>query len=227
MYKPLIGSAYFVSEEQLTPQFLGQQGVFLIAMTDEKDVLAQLPMKPVMGTVLLPNYESMIYLMDNKFDEFSRMYYAHLTYSQEANDLLTILTTSVLMLDSRIMIFISSDEMQLGFHRVLRDYVLNNYGILIGGPDSQFGYSNNFDIVNLSRMYCNDYIDMATLLIQYPTSVPVDESSVQKILYEHPDFYIRDGYTPQQAVTLYKENIKKAGNVYLERGLVKNVSDSF
>lgn len=165
-----------------------KHGFKVITVTeDNTDQLSYLAGPLIKATILLPPCDAMQLLMDGQYDAFSSVYLNYLSTNYECLGYQDILILSALK-GINMVLYIPKDELELGFYDVLYFYMLNYRGILIGNAMQNIPFSTSqtpaFDIYNLERLYCGDFITAGDYIIYYPSTEPINPQTVVDLAVE-------------------------------------------
>lgn len=219
-----LGTIYLVTDIDViaTNQIDPSRKQYIIALTEDNEFLRYFP-DAMQASILLPPYESLIYLTDGDMNNFRQIYLNYLSTSPEANMLMSIILKAVLFNGLNIIFYVPSDENELGFFPVIAEYMFNCYGIVIGNPITPFAYIPTFDSVICDKLYMDGIIDIEEYMLNYPIGVGFTQLNVINKLSSELKLQLDDdAQLSDYAKWLYdyKEEIRLC-NKFLKRGLIK------
>lgn len=218
----LTGSIYLVTDLDAAVA-ASQMGQRVIALTEQTDYTQYLP-DAIGGTILLPPYDAMMFLMDGMYQPFYDSYVYHLATSVEANAYFNILLRSV-MVGLNLVFYLPKEEYELNFVGVLAGYIQNCFGVILGDymTNTPFAYNPAYDTIVLNKLYLDNLIKVDEFMIQYPPAIEIVPDSCWKASIEIG----RAFDTIEECcvwINAYKERIKANNNVFLKVGMVKYAS---
>lgn len=223
MNKPILGNLYLVDDINVAMASKNMPGTFTISLTEEAGYIKYIP-EAMGGTILLPPYEAMIYLSDGDFNNFRDIYLQYLSLSPEIDLFLSVILRACLINDSRLIFYVPKEELSLGFFSVIAEYIANCFGIVIGTVQNAFYYNPVYDPIVMERIYVNELMNKEELMTYFPPKLQFTQPTVTKLV---ADMNLKIGkpnasiFDYAEWLYNYKERIKQAGDVYLERGLIK------
>lgn len=224
MITPVTGSIYLVMDVETASVSKQMPKTRIVSLTEEPEYMKFIP-DSIVGSVLLPPYESMIYLTEGDYNNFREVYSRYLMGSPEVDLYLSVIIRAVLVEGINIIIFIPKEEGELGFFQVLADYLFNCFGIVVGSNMNQFMYNPVYDGSNCERMYINGFMNMEELMINFPPAMQFSPLTIQKLVEEMGNqIPLPAGSDIMQYGSWlfnYKERIKQNNNVFLQRGLIR------
>lgn len=223
MVNPVIASIYLVTDIGTASAARQMPSTRIVSLTEEQEYMCMIP-DAVVATVLLPPYESMMFLSDGDYNTFKDVYMGYLTQSAEVNMFLAIIMRSVLIEGNNIVIFVPRDEMELGFFQVFAEYLTVAYGVVIGTDTSPFMYNPQYDGSNCEIMYMNNFMSYHELLVNFPQYVTFSPQVVSKLVTDMGGLIpLKDASIEEYSLWLYdyKERIKQNNNMFLQRGLIR------
>lgn len=134
----------------------------------------------IQSTCLLPPPEALIAEIDGKKQEFVEMYNLYLS-SDVVLDFISIIISSI-YIGYHLMIYApgSSDSI---WASVLIDYIMMNYGIMIGTPTIPWQYNNNFNNIISELLYALNILNASEFIYYYSPSPwkPLSPSIIFKL----------------------------------------------
>lgn len=163
------------------------------------------------GTILLPPYEAVAAKLDGNIEQFNNVYVSYLSQSEPLMFMSIVLRA--LYNGKNILLYITKDELQMGYMNTLAQYFRYNFGIIFGSEHNQYYFDHNYLPQALSIMYMNDLMTGYELLSSFPPNIDlrvVNVNMVSKLAIEISP-YIESGDMDSYAnyFNSYINNINK------------------
>lgn len=181
-----------------------------IIFLDEVDPGVVLSIRPVIGTILLPEYKGTCARLDNNINEYRNLYISHLL-GEECTSYIAVVLRA-LMSGINILMYITKDSYEMYFP-VLYEFIFNSYGLSIGTAQSQPMFNTNYMPQICNLLYTMDLMSFKEFMIIYPPTLALDDNVVRKMI-EEENPYTTDNQTfdwYKNYFYEYKEQTKKAG----------------
>lgn len=210
----LKGTIYATNNMQILQNALGSSSVIIVGEADDNFINS---INAVKGSVLMPPYQCVSALMDNRIEEYNRLYFQHLS-EPCCVELIAVIIRS-LYNGNNIMIYMNPDEYNMYFAQ-LSQYLLNTFGIMIGTESNNFGYNNNYDYALCTLLYQFNLFSPQEVLTLYPQGVQLTEPIIMKLITDiNPFIEGADFSSYSLYFNNYKEKIKMNNNIFLKPSL--------
>ena len=181
-----------------------------IIFLDEVDPGVIQTIRPVIGTILLPEYKGTCARLDNNMDQYRALYIEHLL-GEECTSYIAVILRA-LMNGVNILIYTTKDSYEMYFP-VLYEFILNSYGLSIGTAQTQPIFNTNFTPPICNLLYTLSLMSFKEFMLLYPATLVLDDNVVRKMI-EDENPYTTDNQTFDWYKTYfyeYKEQTKQAG----------------
>lgn len=161
----MIGTIYVVYDQNIIMNSINQAKIILVMDSPEYCGI-NIP-GAVGGSILMPPGDMLEVLIEGDQNKFEYLYMNYLSNGVPDKFISVVLTA---ILSGTNIIFFMDKESKI-YEDVLRSFMVNQYGILVGGPNIQFSINNNRFPYTLNKLYCEGYIDANMYLNLLPPNV--------------------------------------------------------
>lgn len=132
------------------------------------------------GAVLLPPYEASVAEINGDIAAFKQFYYAHL--ATNCMDFLAIIIRALFNGDN-ILIYLTADEMKMGYIKAFSEFMFNIFGIIIGTESNQCMFNPQYGDYILTVLLKYDLLNPAEFLVRLENVnvLDVDDSLIIKL----------------------------------------------
>lgn len=174
-----MGTLYIANDFELAQNVLYTGGKIIILDEGFEETS---PPGIIMASILLPPYQALGQLVDGDMETFANMYTEYL-FSPDPDSFISLIVTC-LFKGVNIIMYTPDGFGSLEFFPVLANYILNVYGITIGGPNNPFIFNPAFLSSVLNVIYKYGLITTPEFISLWPQNVPISEEIVQKMMQE-------------------------------------------
>lgn len=194
-----------------------RQGWRVICLSEDKQHQAVMP-DLMMGSVLLPPYESMDALLDGNKDLFALMYSDYLFNNLDVRTMQSIILAA-LYRGVNIVIFIPPQEYEMGFINVFLQCYTSATGVYVGfHGQSPAVLDYNYNNSNMIRLYMEGLFPYSELLLYYEG--PINDPTVCIRVCADIGFITEKELEAIQYVNSFKSRVEESGK-FLPKGLIR------
>lgn len=209
----LKGNLYITNDVNMVYNMIATSRVIIIGQPDTNFVNQT---GASIGSILLPPYNASMCEMDGDINSFVNIYTSYLSNIEQTTFIAHII--KALYEGINLVFYLSKDESELMYSKVLLQYLEFYYGIKVGTVEQPFVYYNTpeYNSVICNLLYQLDLISNEEFFINYPIGIPIDNNSIVKLIREiNP--YINDTSFESYVhyFNNYKEMIKQNNNLFL------------
>lgn len=170
----------------------------------------------VVGSILLPPYQSLDHRLNNNIQAFNYEYFNYLSTKEPMSFIAAIV--KALCNGINLLVYSNKDELDLYFQS-FNIFMSSNFGINIGTPYNKFYYNQNFNSNILSLLYEFDFITYKEFMELYPANIVILDNIIQKMMIDNQVY----GNVSEWRDHFYniKESTKRNNNVLLNTAFVK------
>lgn len=153
--------------------------IILIGEPD-KDLMVEF--NAISGSLFMPPYEAVMEEMDGNIDGFRNLYYHHL-YSNECQEYIALIFRA-LYEGKKILLYLSKDESELMYSRVLIEYFASVFGLMISvSPERPANFNQQFANIVCDLLYLYDLFSINEYFMNRIES-PIATMILQKLISE-------------------------------------------
>lgn len=172
----------------------------------------------IAGSILMPSYQALEALLDEDFISFKFEYNNYLSNDITAVRFINIILQA-LIVGTNILLFVEKEANNLDYTVALKEFFMENFGIVIGDQNTTFKYNITYYPVILNRLYAEDEISKEHYLKLFPLEFIFDIFSLRKLSYDYGMVFVDD----VQAAMYFKKLSKILKNGGLIQGVVKRL----
>ncbi len=170
--------------------------IILIGDTD-RDLVTNYNM--IVGSLFMPPYEAVMEEMDGNFAGFRNKYFAHL-FSNEVQEYIALIFRA-LYEGKKIMLFLTKDESELWYSKLLIEFMITNFGLTISPVGNPAVFNIQYSDAVCDLLYFHDLFSYSEYL-RNRNETPIAPILLQKLVME------TNPYVPQQTEAYYQEYFK-------------------
>lgn len=176
----MLGTIYVVYDQNIIINNINKAKIILVMDSPEYCGI-NIP-GAVGGSILMPSGDMLEVLIEGDQNRFEYLYMNYLSNGVPDKFISVILTA---ILSGTNIIFFMDKESKI-YEDVLRTFIANQYGILIGGPNIQFSTNSNRFPYTLNKLYCENYIDANMYLNLLPPNIKLESipAALSKLVSE-------------------------------------------
>lgn len=174
------GSLYITNDFNVTLSSMIRSKVIVIG--ERNDQLEGLG--AIGGELFLPPYNASMAELNGDNMGFARIYTDYLMQPEPQKFIAAIV--KALLNGVNILFYLTKDESEMTYSKILCQTLTNYYGILVGTPECPFNYDMRYDQAILSLLYLHELIIVPELMELYPNEVHFTLPVVSKLLVEFP-----------------------------------------
>lgn len=156
------------------------------------------------GSLLLPPYEAMAYLVDDDMNSFKQEYLNYLKMNYSVDKFINIIIQA--LIGGTNIIFLLDKEITDDIEIVLKDFFAMEYGIILGTSTNSFAFDITYTPFILNKLYAEDGIHNKMYLTLFPQEIQFDQFILQKLMYDYDikfdDLNIANSYFKKQSLIL-------------------------
>lgn len=172
----------------------------------------------MMGSLLIPPYDTMDLLLDGKYDEFAAMYSQYLYSSQEVEMMISIMLTALYQ-GVNIVLYVPKNVYELNFIPVLAAFISDTTGIVYGNPYTQAIYNKGYNDRNMARLYTDGFMQYSDMLVY--TDGDINDPYTCIRMCRDIGYITEDQVDAINYIKGYKNRIRMNNNIFLPKGLIK------
>lgn len=196
----LKGTIYITNDINLCLSNLNMCKTIVIA--DEPDQY-NIPGK-IGGSLLLPPYEAMEYLIDGDMNSFNREYLNYLQTNYSVDKFVSIIIQALIAGTNIIFLLEDEEELTDQIEVTLLNFFVMQYGIIIGTSSRSFAFDTTYTPFILNKLYAEEDMPKETYLNLFPQEIPFDQFTLQKLMYEYdiqfPSLQMANEYFKKQSI---------------------------
>ena len=194
-----------------------RQGWRVICLSEDKQHQTVMP-ELMMGSILLPPYESMDPWLDGNKELFALMYSDYLFNNLDVRTMQSIILAA-LYRGVNIVLFIPRQEYEMGFLEIFLQCYTSATGVYVGfHGQSQSILDYNFNNINMVRLYMEGLFSYSELMLYHEG--PINDPMVCTRMCADIGFITTKEYEAIQYIASYKSRIDDSGK-FLPKGLVR------
>jgi len=166
------------------------------------------------ASLFIPPYEIIIDEMDGNIDAFANKYIGYL-FSQECSRYIALIIRA-LYDGTNILLYLSKDESEMLYSKILCDFLKNQYGITVSYLTMPAIFNENYSNILCDFLYSFDLMSTDEFFINYPSNISMSPLNIPKLVSE------LNPYVPERTMESYiayfnsfKQTIKQNNNKYL------------
>lgn len=214
----LKGNIYITNDLNDVRNMIATHQVVIIGQPDQQLIMqtgAQI------GSILLPPYKACHYEAEGDAKGFYACYGEYLSTMEPSGFIACIIGS--LYKGINILLYLTKDESELLYSKVLMEYLAFYYGIVIGNPQQPYMYYNTpeYNAVICNLLYQFELINYQEFFVNYPQLIPIDNNSIMKLIIEINPYLNDTSFESYCAYfNKYKEDMKMS-NVFLRNPITK------
>lgn len=198
----LKGTIYITHDINLSLSNLNMCKTIVIA-DEPDDPQYNIPGK-IGGSLLLPPYEAMAYLVDDDMNSFRQEYLNYLKMNYSVDKFINIIIQA--LIGGTNIIFLLDKEITNDIEVVLKDFFVMEYGIILGTSTNSFAFDISYTPFILNKLYAEDGIHNKMYLTMFPQEIKFDQFILQKLMYDYDikfdDLNTANSYFKKQSLIL-------------------------
>lgn len=172
----------------------------------------------ISGSLFIPPYEAVMQEMDGNLENFRMIYYRHL-FSVECQEYIALIFKA-LYSGKNILLYLSKDESELMYSKVLIEFLSTNFGLYISpDPNTPAGFQQQFSTIVCDLLYTHDLFTFEELLMNRDNQ-SFNPMILQKLVNELNPYVLDKTYKEYDKYFINLQNIMKEQQKLIVPGLI-------
>ncbi len=183
--------------------FIGEPDEVLLKMTNG-----------IPASLFIPPYEIIMDEMDGHMELFVKKYTLYLC-SRECSEYIALIIRA-LYDGTNILLYLSKDESEMWYSKVLCDFLKSQYGITVSHLSMPAIFNENYSNIVCDFLYSFDLMSIDEFFMNYPANVSISPVNIAKLVSQLNPYVLERTMESYIAYfNSFKQTIKQNNNKYL------------